>query len=83
MMWTMKYIMTELAASGGPAPIIFPAMIKHVHMAHDIGFPVRSAGWMQIDKAGAVTTYGEATSLDLKPHPDDTAIIDRWLRDRS
>ena len=73
----MKYIVVEVV-NGGPAPILFPVFIQHVHMALDVGFPVRSAGWVKV-KNGDVITYGDSISPNTEPHPDDAKLIRSYL----
>jgi len=61
-------------------PIIFPAYITHIEAAKVAeGKKITSAGFFNVNRDGdgtfEISTYGESTSLKLKPDEDDSFLI--------
>lgn len=75
----LKYIMTK-----DKEPILFPPTINHSEMAKDIRGEVVSAGFVSFsaNKDGDVVAHahGYSLTLDMQSHPEDSSIINRFLR---
>lgn len=81
----MKYIMIQAGTAGSTKqliPIIFPDNLVHREMAecvihtlrrnHKRRAVIRSAGFIALE---TTTCFGESESLNVKSHPEDSAVI--------
>lgn len=76
----MKYIMTEYT------PVLFNECLNHSDIAKCTFNNLESAGFVTIrfvKNELEVSTYGESTSLGLKPNREDAARIKAFLLDNS
>jgi hypothetical protein len=73
-----KYVMLEDPHMPGlPLPVILPQCVQH-EVAKALGRPLSAGFCRRIYSAPYVETFGESTSLNLKPRPEDARWIARW-----
>jgi hypothetical protein len=75
-MRSIKYIMLDQSM-----PVIFGEYFAHADVTANLSRlgEVTSAGFVHLNADGEYVAYGESVSLNMKPGPHDSRILNRTL----
>jgi hypothetical protein len=70
-----KYIIIKHAEM--EVPLVFSRLLQHSEVG--VESEIRSAGFCELNTAGKWVVGGQSVSLDLKPRPQDSVILNAYM----